>query len=359
MMSNISEEAFTKAKIMLFPRQVIAGHGMLGRITDMCRSFNLKGTCVIVTGPLTKNIAGMVIADLLHDAGYNVHISEVSSADLENIKKVEELAKEVKTNFFVGVGGGSKIDVGKYCASKLFVPFISVPTSASHDGIASPKATIKNNNKPYSVDAEMPIGILADTSIIVKAPYRLLASGCADVIGNICSVKDWELGAKLRNEEFSSTACAIAKTSAENIIQNVEHIKPNSEESAWIAIKPMIASGITAGIAGSSRPISGSEHLFSHAVELISPGKALHGELCGIGAIMMMYLHGGDWEMIKDALKKISAPTTAKECNLSKEEIIKALTMAHKIRPERYTILGDNGLTLEAAEKLATITGVI
>jgi hypothetical protein len=29
------------------------------------------------------------------------------------------------------------------------------------------------------------------------------------------------------------------------------------------------------------------------------------------------------------------------------------------MRPDRYTILGDNGLTREAAEHLATVTGVL
>jgi glycerol-1-phosphate dehydrogenase [NAD(P)+] len=51
-------------------------------------------------------------------------------------------------------------------------------------------------------------------------------------------------------------------------------------------------------IAGSSRPASGSEHKFAHALNRIAPGKALHGELCGLGTIVMMYLHGGDWGMI-------------------------------------------------------------
>jgi glycerol-1-phosphate dehydrogenase [NAD(P)+] len=35
------------------------------------------------------------------------------------------------------------------------------------------------------------------------------------------------------------------------------------------------------------------------------------------------------------------------------------MTIAHTIRPERYTILGDNGLTREAAIKLAKKTEVI
>jgi glycerol-1-phosphate dehydrogenase [NAD(P)+] len=74
---------------------------------------------------------------------------------------------------------------------------------------------------------------------------------------------------------------------------------------------------------------------------------------------MMMYLHGGDWKAIRDSLKAVQAPTTAKEVGISDEDIIDALVMAHEIRPERYTILGDNGLTRDAAIKLAKKTEVI
>ncbi|MCD6370281.1 MAG: NAD(P)-dependent glycerol-1-phosphate dehydrogenase, partial [Thermoplasmata archaeon] len=70
------------------------------------------------------------------------------------------------------------------------------------------------------------------------------------------------------------------------------------------------------------------------------------------------YLHGGDWKLIRDTLKKIGAPTTARELGVEEEDIISALTMAHTIR-DRYTILGVRGLAREAAENLAKITGVI
>jgi len=123
-------------------------------------------------------------------------------------------------------------------------------------------------------------------------------------------------------------------------------------------VKAIIVSGMAMSIANSSRPGSGSEHLFAHALEKIAPGKALHGEMVGVGTIMMMYLHGGDWKHIRDTLKKIGAPTTARELGVEEEDIISALTMAHTIR-DRYTILGVRGLTREAAEKLAKITGVI
>jgi len=85
----------------------------------------------------------------------------------------------------------------------------------------------------------------------------------------------------------------------------------------------------------------------------------LHGEQCGIGAIMMMYLHGGDWEKLRDALKIIGAPTTSEDLGISKKKIVEALVKAHEIRPERYTILGETGLTEKAAKTLAKQTGVI
>ena len=112
-------------------------------------------------------------------------------------------------------------------------------------------------------------------------------------------------------------------------------------------------------VAGSSRPCSGSEHLFSHALDRVSRRPSLHGEQCGVGAIMMMYLHGGDWKKVKNALLTIGAPTTAQELGVSSDEVVRALELAHTLRPDRYTILGDNGLTHDAAERLATVTGVV
>jgi glycerol-1-phosphate dehydrogenase [NAD(P)+] len=71
-----------------------------------------------------------------------------------------------------------------------------------------------------------------------------------------------------------------------------------------------------------------------------------------------MYLHNGDWRLIRDTLKKVGAPTNAKELGIDEHYIVEALVHAHEIRPERYTILGD-GLTRKAAENLAKATKVI
>lgn len=67
----------------------------------------------------------------------------------------------------------------------------------------------------------------------------------------------------------------------------------------------------------------------------------------------------GDWKFIRDSIKAVGAPINAKQIGIAEEDIIEALVMANEIRPERYTILGDNGISREAAYELAYKTEVI
>jgi len=355
----LTSDGFRKARGMSFPRQVLAGHDVIRETGNMCRDFELEGTALVVTGQTTGALAANTVRDIMVESRYEVQQILVGEASQQNLVKVEEVAKDVKASFLLGVGGGSKIDLAKLASANLKKPFLSIATSASHDGIASPRASIKDGGNSLSLNASVPLGVVADTALIVKAPFRLLASGCADVISNSTAILDWQLAGKLRSEMFSSSAANLAKYAAEAIIENAAAIKPNLEESVWVAIRPIIISGISMAVAGSSRPTSGSEHMFSHLLDKIAPGKALHGEQCGVGSIMMMYLHGGDWQRIRNALQLIGAPTTAKDLGVSREQVIEALVHAHEIRKDRYTVLGDRGLTPEAAERLATLTNVI
>jgi len=349
---------FTKSKLMEFPRDIVVGHGVIEEIVDLCNKVTLGKHPLVVHDEKTKELAGNRIIEILNDSGYTVEEVIVERATMEEVNRVQSYATKWGVGSLIAVGGGSVIDVAKLASFNYGVPFISIPTAASHDGIASPRASIKKEVGSVSMQARSPVAVLADTSIISKAPYRMLASGCADVISNLTAILDWQLAWRLKREYYSSFAVALAKTAADLIIENAEYIKPGIEEASWIAVKSMIVSGVAMSVANSSRPASGAEHMFSHALDRIAPGKAMHGEQCGVGAIMMMYLHGGNWKEIKKAIKDIGAPTTARELGVSKEDIIEALLMAPKVRPDRYTILGPDGNSKEAAEHLVRVTGV-
>lgn len=348
---------FSKVKSVEMPRDVVAGHGVIERVRDICQNLHLSGSGTIITGGKTAEVAGKYVRDLM--TGYEMDMCNVGEATLENAKMVEECAKERGSSFILAVGGGSKIDLAKVVSNDVHIPFISIPTSAAHDGIASNRASLKSKEGSRSVSSASPLAVIADTEIISKAPYRLLASGCADVISNLTALMDWDFARRLKGESFSRSAFSLSKHSADEIIDGSNLIKPNLEESVWVAIKPILMSGISMCIAGSSRPTSGAEHMFSHTLDMRCPGKALHGEQCGVGSIMTMYLHGGDWERIRDALEQIGAPTTARQLGIPKEEIVYSLSHATEIRSDRFTILGDNGISEDVAERIALATGVI
>lgn len=345
-----------KVKWMELPRKIVVGRGVVTELAEVCTSLRLKGRAMIVTGPNTLEVTGKYISELLAQFEPIIHIS--STSGLEEVDRAETAAREIDAGFVIGSGGGRSIDVAKLSSVRLDVPFLSVPTAASHDGICSAQASLDVNGETTSVPAQSPLAIIADTDIISRAPARLLSAGCGDIISNCTALLDWQLAHRLRNDEYSESAAALSDMTARMIVKLAPNIKPGIEESARMVVKALISSGVAMSIAGSSRPASGSEHKFAHAVDRIAPGRALHGELCGIGTIIMMYLHGGDWEMIRNALDHVGAPTSALQAGLEPEVVIEALLSAHKIRPERYTIL-DIGLTRKAAEHAAEATGII
>jgi len=344
----LKQKGSERSRWMQLPRDVVIGHRVLTHVPAVCSDLRLGRSVLVVTGTHTRNIAGEEVVALLSKE-YEVRSFVTDSISMEVIRKAEEAAREV--DFLVGVGGGRVIDTAKIVSYNLDRQFISIPTAASHDGIASARASVPMEGGSASLEAHPPIAIIADTGIIARAPHRLLAAGCADIMSNYTACLDWELAHRLRGEPVSEYAIALSRMTAELLMKNARTIKPHQEESAWFVTKALVSSGVAMSIAGSSRPGSGGEHKFGHALERLAPGKALHGEACGIGTIITMYLHGGDWREIREALRQIGAPVTPGELGIPDATAVEALLRAKDIRPERFTIL-DMGLSPESAEHL-------
>ena len=344
----LKPKVFDKSKWMQLPRDVVIGHDVFGQLPSVCEDLKLGKSALLISGKGTMRLAGNTVRKVLDDH-YTVKPFLADEISLSVIKKAEKVAAGM--DFLIGVGGGRVIDTAKIVSYNLDIQFISVPTAASHDGIASSRASVPTVDGHASLDAHPPIAIVADTGIIASAPHRFLAAGCADIISNYTAILDWELAHRVKGEPLSEYAIALSKMTAEILVKNSHLIKPHHEQSAWFVTKALVSSGVAMSIAGSSRPASGGEHKFSHALDKLAPGKALHGESCGIGTIISMYLHGGDWRGIRSSLKSIGAPVTPAEVGIDDAIAVEALLMAKTIRPERFTIF-DMGLTRESAENL-------
>ncbi|MFB6135129.1 MAG: NAD(P)-dependent glycerol-1-phosphate dehydrogenase [Halobacteriaceae archaeon] len=351
---------FEKSTWIRLPRNVVVGHGVVDDVVEVVGDVHLHGTPLVVTSPTPNAVVGERLVADFEAAGLAPETAVVEEASFDAVTRVIEAAEAAEAGFLVAVGGGKAIDIAKMASDELDRGFVSVPTAASHDGIVSGRSSVPEGDTRHSVAAEPPVAVVADTRVLADAPWDLTTAGCADIISNYTAVKDWRLADRLQDVEYSEYAAALAEMTAELLVADAGSIRPGLEESAWVVVKALVSSGVAMSIAGSSRPASGAEHLFSHQLDRIAPGKALHGHQVGVGAVMIEYLHDGDdgdWRAIRDALDTLGAPTTAADLGVSEAEVVEALTTAHEIR-DRYTILG-NGVSEAAARRVAEHTGVV
>ena len=342
------------------PRNLVVGNGIINKVGAYFSRLWSAGTSILViTGPHVYTKVYPRVKESLEDSGFNVDYMIVDKPTVEIADRAVAEILEGNYDVVAGLGGGKSIDVAKYASFKTSKEFVSIPTAASHDGITSPFASLKGFEKPISVRASVPQLILLDAELIANSPRRLLRSGVGDILGKWTAVLDWRLAHRLKGEYYGAYAASLALMSAKHVINNSDEIATLTPEGTRILLEALVSSGVAMCIAGSSRPASGSEHLFSHALDIVAKTPALHGEQVALGTIMMLYLHGRNWVRAKRVMQRVGLPTRAKDLGISDVEVIKALTIAHKIRPERYTILGEKGLTWDAAETLAKKTGVI
>jgi glycerol-1-phosphate dehydrogenase [NAD(P)+] len=342
---------------MELPRLIVVGEKNISEFGEFLVSLSKPKKISLISGINVKKILKQKIEKSLKQK----HIRFVWHTSKDNqISSLTQIQKDVKkdhSDLVAGIGGGRSVDTAKMVSFNLDIPFVSLPTAASHDGMASPFVSVKSD-KPHSIVATAPLGVFVDIDVIKKAPAKLLASGCGDLIANIIAVKDWQIGHKKTGEYYGMYSADLALMSAKIVMENSRKYSKKGLD-ARVIVEALISAGVASCIAGSSRPCSGAEHLFSHALDKIAPGKGLHGEKCGIGAIMMAKLQGQDWKKIIKTLKEVGAPTTAKQIGLTEDQIVDALMIAQELRPERYTILKEIEMTEQKATNLAKNTKVI
>ncbi|CAD6368575.1 Glycerol-1-phosphate dehydrogenase (NAD(P)+) [metagenome] len=342
---------------MELPRLIEIGERNIGDFGKFVNSLNKSKSVSLISGVNVTKIVKKKIENSLKSNRIKFVWHMSGDNTISAINQIQKDVKKDESDLIVGIGGGRSVDTAKMIAYNLSKPFVSVPTAASHDGMASPFVSVVSD-KPHSIVASAPLGVFVDIDIIRKAPAKLLASGCGDLIANIIAVKDWQLGHEKTGEYYGRYSADLALMSAKIVMENSSQYAKNGLD-VRIIVEALISAGVASCIAGSSRPCSGAEHLFSHALDKIAPGRGLHGEKCGIGSIMMAKLQGQDWKKIAKTLKDVGAPTTAKQVDLKSDEIVNALMIAQELRPERYTILKEIDMTEKKALNLAKITNVI
>jgi glycerol-1-phosphate dehydrogenase [NAD(P)+] len=264
-----------------------------------------------------------------------------------------ELIEQLRGNFYdavIGIGGGRTLDVAKYAASMTGMPFVSVATTLTHDGIASPVASLDSHGRKASFGVHVPIAVFVDIDEVRGAPAEHTSSGVGDVLSNLSAIADWELARRVMGEQIDGLAASLARGAAEAMLV----AEPGTDRFFTSLAEALILSGLAMSVAGSSRPCSGACHEISHALDASHGSPGLHGAQVALGARFATWLRGATelFGQLDAAMIRNGLPRVPQDLGLDAAAFAAAVTEAPHTRPDRFTILEHQALTPQRITEL-------
>lgn len=332
------------------PTVLKVGSGMLSNMGNILMEKQIDDVVLFFGNDLIE-LFGSQVMESLKTAGVNVlSYRELDSIRMEDVVELA-FSMDNRTEAVVGIGGGKVIDAAKYAAFLRKLPFISVPTSTSSDGFSSSSASMLVSGKRTSVPAKMAYGIIVDTDVIKSAPEKFIYSGIGDMVSKITSLYDWLYEQQHGVGVVDDFAMMIAKKAVNSFVRTpFESIKDDLFLKELVDSLAM--SGIANELAGSSIPVSGSEHLISHALDKFLEPPELHGIQVGIATYLMAKVQNHRFVRINTVFTETGFWDYVKTLQMKRSDFETAIDMAPEIKPHRHTYLHEEAYRNKAKRLL-------
>ncbi len=326
------------------------GEHTINEIGDILHEGGISGKILYVSDPVVDDLYGDIVRKQVEDVGLlkqeTIHTNTIAYA-----MSIAERMIATDVNCIVGMGGGKVLDVCKYAAYVSKTPFLSIPTTAANDGLASPIAVLKRQDgKPKSLGCASPSMLIIDTNIIYNGPAQLIKAGIGDTLSNYMALKDWDLACERGFDTMNGYAYLMSRNAVDILMKTqYDTIGPEFIE---VLVNSLVLSGIAMEFSGSSRPVSGSEHLFSHALDYYAQTPNLHGIQTALGTVSMLELIDESVDDVMKYLDKFDVDINPKHIGIDVDTYVFCLQNAISMRKNRYTYLNEVDLS---EEKLKSI----
>lgn len=319
------------------PAIIKTGDNILGSIDDLLHSAHLFFPKKIL---VTQEYLWDIYKDVLSANDFSdvvfVKGGTIDEADFLNVRIKDHDA------LVLAFGGGSVLDIVKYCASKCDAPYITVPSTLSNDAVYSCVSRLTTDGKKRSYGVQPPIGIIVDLGVISKSPRKLLLAGVADIVSNLSALEDWKLAHKNIGEPINELAFMLSKESVMPLLRYRGEDSVTNHEFLFDLTNAIVTSGLAMIIAGNTRVSSGAEHLISHAIDEYFPEKSTtHGLQVGWAHLIIEKRYrqkSSMYDELNDFFISIGLKKVLDECiPWTEEEFDGLIPYARRIR-NRYTI---------------------
>jgi 2,3-diketo-5-methylthio-1-phosphopentane phosphatase len=170
---------------------------------------------------------------------------------------------------------------------------------------------------------------------------RWLAKKLVEIGEDFQPFESWQLAFRACGTPVNDFAALLSDAT---VFQLMASPKGNLEGIRLLATALML-NGVAMEICGSSRPASGSEHLISHALDLINPKPRLHGLQVGVATYLVSQLQKHGTDRIATLFDATGFWDQIRQEPFIKKNWVAAFHSAPSVKPGFYTILSERDYT--------------
>lgn len=238
------------------------------------------------------------------------------------------IAEACEGEVVYGIGGGLAIDTAKFVAAANNVPLIALPTILSTDAFLTDATGVREAGCVRYLPTKTPDSVIVDMDVLCNAPASLRASGAADVLSIATAMWDWQEAEKVNanpsHERQTPQAVDIGGALLQTLLDTARDIGSGTPEGLTLLLDLLCMEVQLCNLCGHSRLEEGSEHYFTYALENRLTAPVLHGELVGLGILLMSTLQSQPWHQYRHALECLQI--NYRPDAVSREAVVETLT---------------------------------
>lgn len=290
--------------------RLAAGPDALDEIPALVQRLQTPGERVLLTDDVAKAAAGRDLLDwvtgLVGEARLVTVRARHAQVALDEDTVEATVAQTGTPGLLVSVGSGTITDLGKVVAARSGAPLLAVQTAASVNGYADPLSVLVIGGAKRTKPSAWPSALLIDDRVVDAAPAHLNRSGVGDAIAIWSAPADWYLACRLGLDGPFDDAVVRPVLDAVDRLADPDH-----EVARRALVESLTVGGLMIGIADSTAPLSGSEHLVSHVLDMTAMARGtehdLHGAQVGAATVVCTAL----WQEVRESCRIFDLPWSA------------------------------------------------
>ena len=275
--------------------------GAIGSLPDIAHESG-GGRVAVTADVRTWDVCGAAVYDTLKDGGFDVRRVIVPDrsrggpiCDDVTVQWLLGQLGDISPALVVGVGSGVINDLSKWSSFEMQVPYIIVATAASMNGYSAANVAPTIAGVKMLIEARPPVAVIAEPSLIERAPREMTTAGFGDTIAKFQSNSDLTTNRLLLGEYYCELCAGIASSLEPLYLNHPEDIRDGRSEAVGGLFEALFWTGLAMTLVGTSAPASGGEHLLSHTLDMMAEVRGgdhdLHGRQVGIGTLLSAALY--------------------------------------------------------------------